>query len=86
MQDDGAALPPDLSEGPAGGVLLDHVSIAATFIAMTIPAMKNLPMVAATLVSGGTALVTKPLLAEIHIIVSALAGMVVGYVLHRMRR
>ena len=61
-------------------------AIAATFIAMTIPAMKNLPMVAATLVSGCTALVTKPLLAEIHIIVSALAGMVVGYVLHRMRR
>ncbi|MGY6040429.1 AzlC family ABC transporter permease [Aeromonas sp. AE23HZ002T15] len=69
---------------------LDHMgldfAIAATFIAMTIPAMKNLPMVAATLVSGGTALVTKPILAEIHIIVSALAGMVVGYVLHRMRR
>ncbi|WP_429195813.1 AzlC family ABC transporter permease [Aeromonas veronii] len=62
------------------------LGIAATFIAMTIPAMKNLPMVAATLVSGGTALLTKPLLAEIHIIVSALAGMVVGYVLHRMRR
>lgn len=61
-------------------------AIAATFIAMTIPALKNLPMVAATLVSGGTALLTKPLLAEVYIIISALAGMVVGYVLHRMRR
>lgn len=61
-------------------------AIAATFIAMTIPALKNLPMVAATLVSGGTALLTKPLLSEVYIIISALAGMLVGYVLHRMRR
>ncbi|HAU4902929.1 TPA: branched-chain amino acid ABC transporter permease, partial [Aeromonas hydrophila] len=56
------------------------------FIAMTIPAMKNLPMVAATLVSGAMALLTKPLLAEVYIIISALSGMLVGYVLHRMRR
>ena len=61
-------------------------AIAATFIAMTIPAMKNLPMVAATLVSGAMALLTKPLLAEVYIIISALSGMLVGYVLHRMRR
>lgn len=60
-------------------------AIAATFIAMTIPAMKNMPMVAATLVSGGLAVITKQWFAEVYIIISSLAGMLVGYLLQRAR-
>jgi 4-azaleucine resistance transporter AzlC len=60
-------------------------AIAATFIAMTIPAMKSVPMVAATLVSGGLAVITKHWFAEVYIIISSLAGMLVGYLLQRAR-
>ena len=62
-------------------------AIAATFIAMTLPAMKYLPMVAAHPGERRDgARHPKPRWRRSHIIVSALAGMVVGYVLHRMRR
>jgi 4-azaleucine resistance transporter AzlC len=56
-------------------------AIAATFIAMTFDQLRKMPVAMTMLISGVLAVVLKPMLPDSYLIIAALAGMVVGYLL-----
>ena len=70
--------------GGAIGNLDDYgldFAIAATFIAMTFDQIRRVPVLAAIVVSGVTAVLLKPYMSEGYIVVAALLGMACAYVL-----
>lgn len=54
-------------------------AIAATFIAMTFAELRNYPILVAVLLSGLTAVLLQPLLADSYIVIAALVGMTGAY-------
>lgn len=56
-------------------------AIAATFIAMTFNQIRKMPVAMTMLVSGVLAVLLKPVLPDSYLIIAALLGMVVGYLL-----
>ena len=55
-----------------------------TFIALLIPHLKNSPMVASALVSGGVALLAAPLPHKLDLLVATLAGAGAGIVVETL--
>lgn len=53
-------------------------AMVATFIGMTIPYLKNRPMIATVIVAGGTAVVARSLPHQLGLIVAAIAGIIIG--------
>ena len=56
-------------------------ALALTFIAMVVPALKNRPMLAASVSAGAVALIAYPLPFKLGLILAALTGIVVGTLL-----
>lgn len=56
-------------------------ALALTFIAMVVPALKNRPMVAASVSAGAVALIAYPLPFKLGLILAALTGILVGTLL-----
>lgn len=61
-------------------------AIAVTFIALVVPAIKNLPILVTVIVSGLCSVTFKLLAWELDLVISALLGMIAGYYVLRLQQ
>lgn len=69
---------------------LDHLgldfAIVATFVAMTVPAIRDRSMLAAALCSAVVSVASQPWFPDLHVVIGALSGMVTGFALEQTRK